>query len=111
MQPNKREQDLYETVLREHVSTVVLKQWPYDYHCGIWDRHKPDEKGHQYTIRLNKTRGVDCGKVTLVHELVHIRDDIEGIERSHSSTEAKALAFYEKNKKFVDRLWRKYVNN
>ena len=101
MRQNKREQDLYEMVLREHVSAVVLKRWPFNYHCGFWDKHKPDENGRQYTIRLNRTRGVDCGKITLVHELVHIHDDLEGVQRSNAATEDKAWDFCEKNRRFV----------
>ncbi len=111
MRQNLREQDLYETVLREHVRAVVFKRWSYNYHCGIWKKHKPDENGLQYSIHLNKTRSVRCGKVTLIHELVHIRDDLEGIARSNGATEDKAMAFYEKNKRFVDRLWKKYVSS
>ncbi len=106
----KPERDLYETVLREQVSAVVLKKWPYNYHCGIWEKHKPDENGRQYQIHLNKTRGIACGKMTLIHELVHICDDLEGIERSNAATEDKAIEFCDHNQKFVDYLWEKYVN-
>jgi len=111
MRQDKRERYLYERVLKEQVSAVVLKQWPYNYHCGIWDKHKPDENGCQYLIRLNKTKGADCMKVTLIHELVHICDDLEGIVRLNGATEDKALAFCEKNRRFVNHLWIKYVNN
>ncbi len=111
MQQDKREKDLYELVLKDHVRAITLKQWPFNYHCGIWDKHKPDENGRQYFIHLNKTRGVDCMKATLIHELVHICDDLEGIERSNRDTEGKAMIFYEQNKKFVDYLWIKYVIN
>lgn len=107
----RRERDLYERALRENVSVVVLKRWPFNYHCGIWGKHKPDEKGRQYFIHLNRTRGVDCIKATLIHELVHICDDLEGIKRSNGATEDKAWTFYEKNRRFVDYLWKKYVNN
>lgn len=111
MRQDRKERDLYEMVLREHVSAVVLKRWPFNYHCGIWEEHKPDENGRQYRIHLNKTRGIRCGKMTLIHELVHILDDLEGVERSNGATEDKATGFYENNRRFVDYLWRKYVNH
>jgi|SRR3989338_3420586 len=110
MRQNKKEQDLYELILKEHVTAVILKRWPYNYHCGFWDKCKPDKNGRQYLIQLNRTRGVDCGKVTLIHELIHIRDDLDGIERSNKATEDNTWIFYEKNKRFVDYLWEKYVN-
>ncbi len=111
MRDDEKEQDLYERVLREKVSAVTLKRWSFDYHCGIWGKHKPDENGRPYFIHLNRTRGVDCMKATLIHELVHICDDLEGIERSNGATEDKAWTFYEKNREFVDYLWIKYVCN
>lgn len=111
MRQCKREKDLYETALREHVSAIFLKQWPFDYYCGILDKYSPDKNGRRYTIKLNKTKGVNCGKITLVHELIHILDDLEGVERSNAATENKAWIFYEKNRRFVDYLWRKYVIN
>lgn len=109
MRQNKKEQDLYKKVLREHVSAIILKRWPYNYHCGVWDKHEPDENSRRYIIYLNHTRGVFCGKVTLIHELVHISDDLEGITRSNIKTEEKAMEFWENNKRFVDYLWEKYV--
>ncbi len=109
MQQNKKEQNLYERILKEHVSAVILKRWPYNYHCGLWNKHKPDETGRQYIIQLNKTRSVDCGKVTLIHELIHICDDLGGVERSNGATEDKTLVFYENNKRFVNYLWEKYI--
>ena len=108
---NKREQDLYERILREKISAVNLKRWPFNYDCGNWGKHKPDKKGRQYFIHLNKTRGVECMKVTLFHELVHIHDDLEGTERSDVDTEDRALAFCNKNKEYVDYVWRKYILN
>jgi len=111
MPQDRRERDLYEMVLEEHVSKVLLKRWPFNYHCGIWKKHPPDENGREYEIHLNKTRGVRCGKMTLIHELVHILDDLNGVERSNGATEDEALEFYENNQRFVDHLWRKYVRN
>ena len=49
--------------------------------------------------------------MTLIHELVHICDDLNEVERSNGATEDKALGFYENNRGFVDYLWRRYVNN
>ncbi|MBI4182119.1 MAG: hypothetical protein HY520_04090 [Candidatus Aenigmarchaeota archaeon] len=88
---------------------IPLKKWPWQYYCGLLDTHKPDEEGRQYTIRLNRTRGERCGKVTLIHELTHILEDLEGIERSNAATESVALAFAERNGDFVDYLWKRYV--
>ena len=102
---------MYEMVLGEHISAIVLKRWPFNHHCGIWEKHEPDESGRQYRILLNKTRGIRCGKMTLIHELVHICDDLNEVERSNGATEDKALGFYENNRGFVDYLWRRYVNN
>ena len=72
MRRNRAEQEAYEKVLREHVHAVALKKWPFHYHCGYWDKHKPDAHGREYTIHLNKTRGVACGKVTLIVDDVSV---------------------------------------
>ena len=107
----QQKKSLYEIIIKKHVSAIIPKQWPFNYDCGNWDKHHPDENGRRYIIRLNKTRGVECGKTTLIHELVHINNDLEGIEISEGETEDKALTFCKKNKKFVDYLWEKYVCN
>ncbi len=110
MSVNRREQQVYEEVFREHVHSVVLKRWSYNYHCGIWEKHKPDALGRSYSIYLNKTRGIDCGKVTLFHELVHIRDDVAGITRTNGDTECKARTFCQHNYRFVNSFWNRFID-
>ncbi|MBI2632636.1 hypothetical protein HYW75_06530 [Candidatus Pacearchaeota archaeon] len=111
MRKNNKELGLYEMVLREHIRAILLKRWPFNYYCGIWEKHKPDINGRQYIIKLNKTKGTICGKITLIHEITHILDDIVGVRRTEAATEDKAIILYERHKSFVDYLWRKYVIN
>jgi hypothetical protein len=107
----RRQRELYERILSENVRCVVLRRWPWNYHCGIWQKHKPDANGREYDIILNRTRGVECGKVTLIHEIEHIRDDLEGTARTNPIVEGRALQFYKRNKRFVASLWERYVQD
>ncbi|MEK6825807.1 MAG: hypothetical protein AABY00_03400 [Nanoarchaeota archaeon] len=104
-----QKQRAYEVALRDHVSAVTFKCWPFHYYCGLLDKHQPDEKGCTYSIRLNKTRGFSCGKVTLIHELTHILEELEHLQRSNAKTESEALRFCKRNRKFVNYLWEKYI--
>jgi hypothetical protein len=107
---NQKEREMYEKILRENVSDIKLKRWPFSYHCGLWNKHKPDANNREYTICINKTQGVESGKLTLIHELIHIRDDLEGLaDQPNHNVESRAIRFYEKNKRFVDYLWEQYI--
>lgn len=101
----------YKRILSDRVSSVMLKRWPYNGNCGRWEKHKPDEKGKDYSIYLNRTRGKRCGKITLIHELEHIIDDLTGVVREHGVIEGTAVEFCEKNWRFVGRLWERYVGS